>query len=121
MKRKIIPYKPELKEKARKLRNNSTLTEIMLWQQLKGRQIRGYDFHRQKPLGKYIVDFFCNELNLAIEVDGESHFGKQDYDALRQNELEKLGVLILRFSDMEVRYNLEGAVKSIEKWIDKHK
>lgn len=121
MKRKIIPYNPKLKEKARELRNNSTLTEIMLWQQLKGKQIRGYDFHRQKPLGKYIIDFFCNELNLAIEVNGESHFGKEDYDAKRQNELEKFGVLMLRFSDIEVRYNLDGVIKSIEKWIDEHR
>lgn len=93
----------------------------MLWQQLKGRQIHGYDFHRQKPLGKYIVDFFCNELNLAIEVDGDSHFGKEGYDTKRQNELKKIGVFILRFSDMQVRYNLDAVIKSIEKWIDGHK
>ena len=68
MRRKIIPYNPALKEKARELRNNSTKTEIMLWMYLKGKQMKGYDFHRQKPLDEYIVDFFCNELLLAIEI-----------------------------------------------------
>lgn len=66
--RKIIPYNPALKEKARELRNNSTKTEILLWLNLKGKQMRGYDFHRQKPIDNYIVDFFCNELMLAIEI-----------------------------------------------------
>ncbi len=72
-KRKIIPYNPNLKELARKLRNNSTKAEIILWLKLKGKQMYGYDFHRQKPLDNYIADFFCHELMLAIEVDGYSH------------------------------------------------
>ena len=75
-KRKIIPYDPKLKEITKKQRNTSTLSEILLWKQLKGKQMVGYDFHRQKPLDKYIVDFFCNELLLAIEIAGRSHFHK---------------------------------------------
>jgi very-short-patch-repair endonuclease len=71
--RKIIPYKPLLKEIARALRNNSTLGEVLLWKQLRNKQMLGYGFHRQKPLDQFIVDFFCHELNLAIEVDGVSH------------------------------------------------
>lgn len=47
--------------------------------------MKGYDFHRQKPIGEYIVDFFCNELNLAIEIDGESHYGNEEDDKIRQN------------------------------------
>ena len=58
----ILPYNPALKEKARELRNNSTKTEILLWRFLKGKQLRGYDIHRQKPIDKYIVDFFCTDL-----------------------------------------------------------
>ena len=73
MKRKIIPYNPKLKELARELRNNSTKAEIILWLKLKNKQLYGYDFHRQKPIDNYIVDFFCQELMLAIEVDGYSH------------------------------------------------
>lgn len=116
-KRKIIPYNPALKEKARRLRNNSTKSEILLWQFLKKKQMLGYDFHRQKPLDKYIVDFFCNELMLAIEIDGESHHGKEKYDANRQKQLEDLGIRFLRFEDTEIFYNLEEVLKTIENWI----
>jgi very-short-patch-repair endonuclease len=74
MKKKIIlKYKPELVARARELRNNATYSERFLWRYLKRKQIKGYDFDRQKPIDNYIVDFFCNELMLAIEIDGESH------------------------------------------------
>ncbi len=116
--RNILPYNPALKEKARELRNNSTRTEILLWTFLKGRQLRGYDFHRQKPVDEYIVDFFCSELMLAIEIDGISHIGKELYDAKRQIRLEELGVRFLRFKDDDVFYNCDYVVKQIEKWID---
>ena len=120
-KRNILPYNPALKEKARELRNNSTKTEIFLWTFLKGRQLRGFDFHRQRPIDEYIVDFFCSELMLAIEIDGVSHIGKEKYDLERQNKLEKLGVRFLRFKDDEVFYNCDYVVKEIEKWIDENK
>ena len=116
--RKIIPYNPALKEKTRELRNNSTRTEILLWTFLKGRQLRNYDFHRQKPSDEYIVDFFSNELMLAVEIDGISHIGKELYDTKRQNRLEILGVSFLRFKDEDVFYNCDYVVKEIEKWID---
>jgi len=76
-KRKLIPYNPKLKQLARKLRNKSTKSEVLLWNYLKGKQIKGFDFHRQKPIGNYIVDFYCSELLLAIEIDGESHYGNE--------------------------------------------
>lgn len=117
MRRKIIPYNPALKEKARQLRNNSTTTEIKLWRYLKGKQMCDYDFHRQKPIDKYIVDFFCCELMLAIEIDGLSHFGKEDYDKKRQTELENLGVKFLRFDDDDVFCNSEKVLNTIEQWI----
>ena len=119
MKRKIIPYNPKLKELARNLRNNSTLSEIMLWQELKGKQMMGYDFHRQKPLDEYIVDFFCNELILAIEIDGESHYGNQEADLKRQRKLESLGIKFLRFDDMDVKYKMEEILDIICDWIKK--
>ena len=121
MKRKIIPYNPHLKEFARKLRNNSTQTEIFLWNHLKKNQMRGYDFDRQRPIDNYIVDFYCKDLQLAIEIDGESHIGNEKYDYERQNKLESLGVRFLRFEDEIVRYDLDGVVKAIEKWIDENK
>lgn len=113
-KRKIIPYNPKLKEFARNLRNKSTLSEILLWKKLKGKQIRGYDFHRQKPLDNYIVDFFCNELMLAIEIDGRSHHYKVLADRERQNSLESFGVHFLRFTDYEVKTNMDNVIRVIE-------
>ena len=115
--KKIIPYNPKLKEIAKKLRNSSTLSEILLWQQLKGKQMYGYDFHRQKPLDQYIVDFFCNELSLAIEIDGRSHFHKVGKDLARQQQLESFGIHFLRFSDFDVKNNLVHVLKTIENWI----
>lgn len=79
--------------------------------------MRGYDFHRQKPLGNFIVDFYCNELCLAIEIDGESHDYKIGKDIQRQKQLESLGVHFLRFDDLEVKKNLEGVLTAIENWI----
>ncbi len=116
-KRKIILYNPTLKEKARTLRNNSTIAEVLLWKFLKNKKMLGYDFYRQKPLDEYIVDFFCNELMLAIEIDGESHFGKEEYDEARQKKLEDLGIRFLRFEDTEVLHNLDKVLKNIENWI----
>jgi very-short-patch-repair endonuclease len=119
--RRIIPYNPKLKEVARMLRNNSTLSEILLWQHLKGKQMLGYDFHRQKPIYNYIVDFFCNELMLAIEIDGITHDYKLAEDAIRQKELESHGIHFLRFMDNDIKTNMEGVLLSIKKWIQKHK
>src|SRR3990172_4314475 len=122
MKRKvIIPYKPKLKEVARKLRKSGTLSEVLLWTYLKKKKIRGYDFDRQKPLGNYIVDFFCNELMLAIEIDGCSHNEKSEEDRIRQAKLESLGVRFLRFHDSDIKKNIQGVLWVIDDWIRKHK
>ena len=102
MKQQIIPYKPYLKELAKQLRQNSTLSEVILWNALESRQLLGYDFDRQKPLDSFIVDFYCKELMLAIEVDGDSHDYSLEVDTKRQAALEKLGVTFLRFEDREV-------------------
>ena len=117
MKRFITHYYPQLKERARQLRNKSTPTEIMLWRYLRQKQRLGYDFHRQKPLHRFIVDFYCNELFLAIEIDGISHEGKYEYDKERQKRIECLGVKFLRFTDEQVKNNVEEVVKSIDSWI----
>lgn len=72
MSNKIIPYKPELKFFARQLRKNSTLSEVLLWNKIRKRAL-GVQFHRQVPMLDYIVDFYCHEIGLAIEVDGKIH------------------------------------------------
>lgn len=123
MRRKIIPYNPKLKEFARNLRNNPTKSEVILWSRLKGKQIQGYDFHRQKPLLNYIVDFYCNELNLAIEIDGYSHLLDEvkEKDSLKETELNKEGITVMRFADKEIFTNIENVIRAIEGYIEHHK
>jgi very-short-patch-repair endonuclease len=122
IKRKIIPYNPKLKKVARKLRKQGILSEVLLWNELKGKKMMGYDFHRQKPLKDYIVDFFCQEIMLVIEIDGESHNDETfDYDETRQNELEELGCTFLRFYDGYVKNYLSDVVNSIGEWIKENR
>ena len=118
--RKIIPYNPKLKEYARKLRNNRTYTEVMLWNYLKGKQLRGYDFDRQRPIDNFIVDFYCKDLMLATEVDGENHYGNREKDIRKDKRLNQFGVTVLRFDDMEIVYELDEVLKKIEKWIEEN-
>jgi len=84
----IIPYNPKLKERARELRKKMTLAETLLWKRLKGKQLCGYDFDRQRPIGRRIVDFYCKELKLAVDVDGSVHDFRRKEDEQRQRELE---------------------------------
>ena len=111
-----IPYNPKLKELARKLRNNSTKAEVILWQKIKRDQL-GVDFHRQKPILNYIVDFYSPDVQLAIEIDGYTHDYKVGDDKKRQKEIEALGVAFVRFSDKDVIKNTEGVVNEILKAI----
>lgn len=119
MKRKIIPYNTNLKQLARRLRNDSTLGEILLWKQLNNKQLYGYDFHRQKPLLNYIADFYCYELGLIIEVDGIYHSYEEQYnlDLLRENDLKEYGLAILRFTEQEVKTNMINVLTTIETYI----
>ena len=113
MKNRQIPYNQKLKEYARQLRKNSTLSEVLMWQNIKGK-IHGVEFHRQVPLLNYIVDFYCHELGLAIEIDGNSHDFKYDYDALRQGRLEAYGVQFLRFTDREIKKEMFSVMLELE-------
>ncbi len=119
--RKIIPYNPKLKEYARQLRNNSTKSEIILWKYLKGKQMLGYDFHRQKPLDNYIVDFFCHELMVAIEIDGYTHLLEevQEKDEKKEKRLNELGITVLRFHDDLVFNDIENVLREIKAFIVK--
>lgn len=120
VKRKIIPYNPDLKAVARELRRTMTLSEVLLWNELKQKRMLGYDFDRQKPIDNYIVDFYCKDLSLAIEVDGNTHYYRFEEDLKRQMELEQLGVHFLRFDDLEVKRNILNVLRVIEDWIRKH-
>ncbi len=112
-----IHYNPKLKQRARDLRNNSTLAEVLLWNQLKGRKLRNYQFMRQKPIGEYIVDFFCSKLKFVIEIDGNSHQDKYIYDMKRQHYLESIGLYVLRFNDLEVKNDMPNVLSAIEGYV----
>ena len=109
---KIIFYNPNLKEKARRLRIKCTPSETLLWSRIRRRSL-GHEFHRQVPIDEYIVDFYCHELRLAIEVDGSSHDNKQEYDLLRQRKLERLGVRFLRFDDRDFKRSMNDVLRAI--------
>ena len=116
MKRPIIPYNPKLKERARELRNNSTLSEVILWRYLKGKQMQGFDFHRQRPVDNYIVDFICCELYLAIELDGYTHLLNEtiEKDQIKEERLNELGIKLIRFWDEEVLNDIDNVLRVIE-------
>jgi very-short-patch-repair endonuclease len=116
-KNRIIPYREDLKAKARELRRNSTLSEILLWQEIKERKLFGYQFHRQVPMLDFIIDFYSHELQLAIEIDGDSHDQNYKYDVKRQVELEQYGVQFLRFDDKEVKRDMSNVLRTLESWI----
>ena len=99
-------YDPKLKERSRELRNRSTLAEVLLWNQLKQRKMLGYSFLRQRPVHKYILDFYCPRLKLVIEIDGESHHNKFCRDQTREHDLKNLGLHFLRFQDRDVKHDM---------------
>lgn len=105
-----LPYNPALKERARALRKAGNLSEVLLWNQLKKGQFKGYDFDRQKIIGNYIVDFYAAENQAVIEVDGSSHDDKAEYDAQRDAFLRGLGLRVIHVLDVDVKQNLAGVM-----------
>ena len=107
---KALPYNPKLKLRARELRRAGNLAEVLLWNQLKRKQLLGLDFDRQKIIGNYIVDFYCAEKSLVLEVDGASHIGREAYDAERDAFLTGLGLTVLRISAFDVENSLASVM-----------
>ena len=93
------------------------MSEVLLWRQIKGQTLR-YEFHRQVPIDEFVVDFYCHELMLTIEIDGDSHSDKYDYDMSRQSKLQDLGVKFIRFYDVDVKKNMDGVLSALENKID---
>lgn len=114
-----ILYNNKLKNNLRKnLRNKTTRTEIILWKKLKNKQVNGYKFRRQYGIGRYVVDFYCPELYLAIEVDGANHFfdaKSSKYDLERQRFIESLGIRVLRLTTTDIYHNLNNVLNEIYK------
>ena len=114
-----LPYNDDLKQKARQLRKAGNLSEVLLWQQLKGKQLLGLSFDRQKVIGNYIVDFYCSERKIIIEIDGESHNEKAEYDGLRDGYLQGLGLAVVRILDIDVKKNLQGVMEYLKNILGK--
>ncbi|TPV33819.1 endonuclease domain-containing protein [Paucihalobacter ruber] len=116
---KIIPYQHKLVALAKALRSKMTYGEIALWREIKGKKL-GYKFSKQIPIDSYIVDFYCKELKLAIEVDGGIHFTEEQekYDHQRQKKLESLGVKLIRFSDDDIKNNLDTVLDELKNKIE---
>ena len=101
------------KESRKLLRNNSTMAEIKLWNELKGRKADGLKFRRQQGIGYYILDFYCPELKLCVELDGGSHEMKQEYDKGRTLFLNSQGIEVLRFTNEQVLSHVTSVVNEI--------
>lgn len=114
-------YNKKLKPLARNHRNNSTKAEVRMWCELLSAKQLGYSFLRQRPIGNYIVDFFCKELKLIIEVDGISHHYEENFvkDIERENYLISLGYTVMRFSDEEVMKDINNVQRVLEACIHK--
>jgi very-short-patch-repair endonuclease len=102
---------------ARRLRRESTEHERRLWQLLRGRQMDGLKFRRQHPLGGFVLDFYCEALRLCIELDGGQHADRIDHDANRTAALEKLGVTVVRFWNVELTEAPEAVWQRLQETI----
>ncbi len=102
-----------IKSKARGLRKNMTITEKTLWKRLRRRSQNGAYFRRQHPFGIYILDFYCFEASLAIEIDGEIHLTQKEYDKERTEYLVSSGLKVLRFKNEDVNNRLEWVIDTI--------
>ncbi|MCL1827562.1 MAG: DUF559 domain-containing protein [Candidatus Cloacimonetes bacterium] len=114
-----LPKYMNLKDNARNLRKNMTETERILWSRLKNKKMNGVNFNRQIVIGNYIVDFYCPSAKLVIEIDGESHFLKGEYDVQRNNYLLKQGLYVIHISDKDVRYKLNDVLMFIKSAVER--
>jgi len=107
--------RPELIELARELRRKQTDAESLMWSALRNRQLAGAKFRRQHPIGDYILDFYCHEQKIAVELDGSQHFDgcQKDYDVQRTESLNRLGIRVLRFDNRQVLMETEGVLEKI--------
>ncbi len=106
-------YEPDTIQNARTLRSEHTDAEILLWARLRGKEMYGYKFRRQQPIGPYIADFACMSEKLLIELDGGGHAERKDYDSERDEFLRRNGYRVLRFWNTEVFENLHGVLEKI--------
>jgi len=111
----VLSYNKSLKQFSRILRKNMTDAERLLWSRIRRKQLKGLQFYRQKTIGNYIVDFYCPELKLVIEVDGGQHYSAKgkDKDCIRDDYMKKSGIIVLRFSDRDVLKRIDAVIEKI--------
>ncbi len=111
----MLSYNKDIKQLSRNLRSNMTDAEMLLWSRLRGKQLKGLQFYRQKIIGNSIADFYCPKARLVIEVDGGQHFDLEgrEQDRGRDDYMVKAGITVLRFSNTEVLGNIEAVLKMI--------
>ena len=111
----MLHYDKDLRTASQTLRKGATDAERYLWSRLRGKQLKGRQFYRQKVLGRYIVDFYCPKAQLVIELDGGQHYEEagRERDHIRDEDLKEIGLTVLRFSDREVFENTDAVVQKI--------
>lgn len=109
-----LPYNPALKERAKELRQAGNLSEVLFWNQVKNKQFKGLDFDRQKIIGNYIVDFYCSNCQVVIEIDGATHDDKVEYDANRDAFLERLGLTVIHIPVNDIMFKLGEVMEMLE-------
>jgi very-short-patch-repair endonuclease len=115
-----IPYDKRLVEKARENRKNPTPAEKKMWFGVLGNKaFQNLKFTRQKPLDRFIVDFYCSKRMLAVEIDGDSHAEQKDYDRIRTERLGQYGIHVIRYTNTDVMQNLEGVYKDLWERVEK--
>ncbi len=111
---KSLPYNPALRGRAKALRKAGILHEALFWGQIKSKKLNGLDFDRQKIIGNYIVDFFCAEKAVVVELDGVSHDAKAEYDTQRDTFLQGLGLTVIRIGARDILNNMEGTIACLK-------
>ena len=104
---------PILLQRSRELRQRQTRAEALLWSKLRNRGLAGYKFRRQHRIGYFIVDFYCAQRKLVVEVDGGYHIWRRDYDQRRTDWLESQDCNVIRFANEQIFDNLEGVLENI--------
>ena len=100
-------------EFAKHLRKNQAPAEKLIWDGVRNRRCGGYKFRRQVPIERYVVDFLCIAKKLIVEIDGLSHEGREQYDAMRTQHLERLGYHVIRFSNADVYDDVDAVIEAI--------
>jgi very-short-patch-repair endonuclease len=111
--------KDRLIEAAREMRQYPTEAEVVLWEALRRKQIDGFRFRRQHVIHTFIVDFYCPEVKLVVEVDGEIHLSQTEYDAYREDVLAQMGYTVLRFTNEQVLGGINDVLMEIRRKLHK--